>query len=498
MKYLIALLLVITTTICLAQNKSGNNFVVGNGCIQVSLQNDTTKPTLMQRWPIGSSKRWFNKGHSMISDSANGRPIFFCNGYILFDTLGNIIKNGDSLVPSYWYNYNIGPYSNIPQATLILPKGSSGQYYLFTVSNTDSYINYLLSINYEYPYNLLEYHVIDMNANNGAGEVVQKHIPLITNKKLSRTGMQACRHANGIDWWLVKQASYDSNYIYRWLVKADTIIGPEVQVFENIFSRYDLLGQSAFSKQGTQYVFGTARRGKIFLADFNRCTGAVSNVKILQAPVDSTGDPFHDNVNDFDSLICGLAFSPNDSFLYVAKYYNIYQYDLYAHTWYRVAHLDTTLQKFDLYGNLLRGVDGRIYIGKYHGTSQQNSIINYPNKKGVACGWCPKCLRYTLPNNWGTNSPSNMPDFTLGADSSSCWPLASGELLVVSGELKVYPNPANNIIFIETKSIQKRELYNCMGQLVYSTLENKIDVSRYGRGFYFVKVGSAVQKIILE
>jgi hypothetical protein len=460
---------------------------------------DTARPKVTQKWPANNPKHWYAKGHSMIGDSSTGIPVLFCNGFILHDTIGNIIENGDSLVPSFWYNYNGEPFSNIPQASIILPKGSDGQYYVFTVTNSDSFINYLLNsgIN-SYPYNLLEYHVVDMNANSGAGKVIQKHVPLITNKKLSRTGMQACKHANGVDWWLVKQASYDSNYVYRWLIKADTIIGPQVQVINGIVTGWDLVGQSTFSTNGKQYAYGANRSSEVFVADFNRCTGLLSNPKIIKAPIDSTSDPFHDNVNDFDSIVCGVAFSPNDSFLYVAKWYNMYQYDLYAHTWYRVAKLDTTLQKFENYGNMQRGVDGRIYIGKYGATHNQNSVIDFPNKKGAACGWCPKCLRYNLPNVWATSSPSNMPDFTLGADSSSCLPLSNVQLAIGNEQLSVYPNPANSILFIECSSKNKRELYNSMGQLVASTFGNKMDVGFLAGGFYFVRVGSEVKRVVLE
>jgi hypothetical protein len=506
MKFLIVILIFINTYYCVAQNKSGNNFVFGSGCMLASFS-DTSRPTVMQKWPANNPKQWYIKGHSMISDSASGKPVFYCNGFILHDIFGNVIENGDSLVPNFWYNYSPPPCSDVDQASLILPKGSNGQYYVFTVTNSDSFINYLLNsgIN-SFPYNLLEYHVVDMNANNGAGKLIQKHVPLITNKKLSRTGMQACRHANGYDWWLVKQASYDSNYVYRWLIKSDTIIGPRVQVINGIVTGWDIPGQSTFSTNGKQYAYGSNRSSEVFIADFNRCTGLLSNSKIIKAPIDSTGDPFHDNVNDFDSLVCGVAFSPNDSFLYVAKRYNIYQYDLYANTWYRIAKLDTTLQKFEFYGNMQRGVDGRIYIGKYGATYNQNSVIDFPNKKGVACGWCPKCLRYNLPNVWATSSPSNMPDFMLGADSSCYWPLASGKLLVVSGELKVYPNPANNIINIEGIFNQndKLEIYNAIGQKVLEKNINpnctklRINIEALPRGLYVVKVKNGVVRFLKE
>jgi len=65
-------------------------------------------------------------------------------------------------------------------------------------------------------------------------------------------------------------------------------------------------------------------------------------------------------------------------------------------------------------------------------------------------------------------------------------------------QLPLYPNPANSILYLQTTSKQKRELYNYTGQLLFTTTENKIDVSKYPRGLYFVKCGAEVIKVILE
>ncbi len=65
-------------------------------------------------------------------------------------------------------------------------------------------------------------------------------------------------------------------------------------------------------------------------------------------------------------------------------------------------------------------------------------------------------------------------------------------------QLPLYPNPANSVLYMQTTSKQKRELYNYTGQLLFTTAENKIDVSKYPRGLYFVKCGAEVIKVILE
>jgi hypothetical protein len=91
-----------------------------------------------------------------------------------------------------------------------------------------------------------------------------------------------------------------------------------------------------------------------------------------------------------------------------------------------------------------------------------------------------------------------MPDFTLGAVSGNCWPESIGQNLISKQQLKVYPNPAKSVLYVDTKSKENRELYNYIGQQVYITSGNKIEVGRFTRGLYFVKVGSEVVKVILE
>jgi hypothetical protein len=58
------------------------------------------------------------------------------------------------------------------------------------------------------------------------------------------------------------------------------------------------------------------------MADFDRCTGLLSNPKSLHAPL-HTSNTILDSLfpGDKDTSIIGLAFSPNDKFLYVSKTY---------------------------------------------------------------------------------------------------------------------------------------------------------------------------------
>jgi hypothetical protein len=345
---------------------------------------------------------------------------------------------------------------------------------------------------------LLLYHKIDMKANGGAGKVIQKAVPILTNVRTDRVRMMACKHANGKDWWLLKQAT-DTNMIYTFLVKKDTIEGPFIQSFaEPHFGKEpgwaNNYGQSAFNEEGTVYVSGAQFNTKFFYASFNRCTGLLSNNKVINIPIDSIGTIYE------DGTFGGCAFSNNGRFLYVIKVNNIWQYDLFdpdsSTAW---VHIATNILNFPNYQVSIIAYlapDNKIYIGNKNGLGNNMSVIENPDVKGVGCGFCAQCFIFP---NIGVQSPPCMPNYDLGADSSICWAVGVHEVVKIVDDWVVYPNPSSNKIYIKnTKYQSKKELYNSVGQLMLATKENEIDVSRFAKGIYYLRCGFQTKKIIIE
>ena len=504
-KYIIVCIMVSNYLNTYAQNKSGYAFVYGLGGIYAQFDGSGNLPIVDSAYfPHTNAQRFFT-GSSSICDSATGNLKVVTNGYLLFSSNGNVMQNGDSLVPKNIYLFN-GPntlLSYMPQTSLILPKGSSGLYYVFTTTITDTTYNKYLGSVEKFPYDLLQYHVVDMNQNGGLGKVFQKNVPVITNYEINRVGMQACRHANGYDWWLIKQAGLDSTAIFKILVTADSVVIKDTQRIPNLaYGKWDGEGQSCFSTNGKKYAFSCGRTSQLLLADFDRCSAELRSIQILNIPKDSTTDPYSINAGKWDSVINGVCFAPNDSFIYITRDYNIYQYELNnpdsATAWVRIKHgEDTSLLWFERYGILHKGIDGRIYIGKNSNSSSSNSLINKPNLKGLACDFCRKCLRYDLPD-MHTCAPSNMPDFTLGADSSGCWPLSSEQLIVNNEQWELYPNPVNAILYIKHAKGKEKKLYNTYGQLLISTTKEEIDISGLAKGLYFLSCEQQTQKVLVE
>lgn len=489
------------------QNKSGYQWIVGINASWAKFDGSLNAPQTGQKFS-NSNPNWpyiFSNGSSNICDSTFGKLILISNGMQLFDTIGNIIENGDSLVPGNIYSHNAYPNSPYTQGSLIIPKGTNSEFYLFIPTVSDSLYNILWinSTGLKAPYDMLNYCIVDMNMNGGNGKVILKNKSILKNVELSKVMMQACKHSNGKDWWLLKHG-FDSNRIYRFLVTKDSIYGPFSQYFNQPKWGYsDNFGQSAFSKDGKKYAAVMGKGNKLFLADFNRCDGMLSNERIFNIPIDSTTFPYWDNQNSFDSISTGLCFSPNNDFIYLSKSFNIYQFEYDEIdsnlAWHQVKHgADTTNIAFEYYSQLYLAPNNRIYIGKFGGNFYQFSTIDSPNNKGVSCNFCRKCFRINNIQD-GLTAPPNMPDYDLGPELGvTCWPLGESDILKVNTDLKVYPNPASTMLYVVTNSKEKRMLYNAIGQLLYETDANEMIISRYTKGLYYIIVGSAVSKIVVE
>jgi hypothetical protein len=492
MKYFLFIIILISYYYSNAQSKLGNTWITGLGGQLIKFSNSNVYSNNSTYFPS-----YFTSGNSNICDTS-GKLILASDGYNVYDSLGSIIEGGDTLVPKNFYIQESG-WSIFSQSSIFLPI-DSGKYYFITptqsnLAHQSCYVN--LTGCY---FDLLLYNVIDMNANGGAGKVVKRMIPLMENVKLSQTQMMACRHANGKDWWLLKQGA-DSNIVYKFLFTKDSIYDYGRQVFIAPDWAYDdQRGQSMFSQDGSLYASTTRGNfdGQVFIADFDRCYGVLSNPKVIACPKASTTNPF--DSSQVDNTTTGLAFSPNGKFLFVSTSFNMWQYDLQDETWFRVAGLDTSWQKFQRYTVTYLGADSKLYIGNDGGTSKQMSRIDNPDVKGAGCNFCPRCLRLdslsSVNGNFSAGTPPCMPNYSLGA--KPCWPLDTPVVNANDG-MVVYPNPATGKFQIKNSKYQSsKELFNSVGQIILTTTKNEIDVSSLSKGVYFLKCEGATRKVIIE
>jgi hypothetical protein len=484
------------TIVVTAQKNHGINWV-GGSLYSDKINFAYTPPTIIPyKEPL-----YLTAGASCISDTT-GKLRLVCNGYSLLDSAGHYIEGGDTITPSALCKFYDG-FSPFSQSSIILPfKDDIYITITGTASDSEFVRNWMANNPYRSfcSFDMLLYTKVDMKMNNGMGKVVAKAVPIETDGLFQRTGMMACRHADGINWWLLKQGKND-NIIYKYLVTQDSVYKMGTQVFAQPKwgCCWDYKGQLMFNSQGTQLAQVVYGSRKLFIANFDRCSGEISYPKIYDLPSYNKWDSLY----ELDTMFTGVCFSPNDSMVYVSSNCNIVQLDLYdtesASPWYRVANLDTTWSKFSYYCGLHNGPDGKIYIGNWS-WAKAWSVINDPNKKGGACDFLPKHIRFR-----GTHNPPTMPNYALGKDTSQpCTPLGEVTYTEQKVALLVYPNPADKDINItynfEGDDDAVFQLFDVLGRMqLQTTLPNKLNqiqlhLNSLQPGFYSYRVTSGKQQ----
>jgi hypothetical protein len=517
MKYvsIIIITLILSCATLVAQDKRAYQWSTTLGAFLDFTQMVNSRPTLRWKYTIDDN----GKTGSTICDSASGKVLFKSNGARIFDSNMAVIQNGDTLIDSIWYNQWGKKGNNTSQGDLLLPVGN--KIYYFNLNASDVYLST------DKQFDGMYYHIIDPQANGGAGAVISKKNKLISDT-LGFSGLQAIRHANGRDWWLFKTGFWsinDSLKLYRWLI-SDTGVGA-MQVIKMPPLNFPFPGESnygagiQFNELGTKMLIG--RVFCFYMADFNRCSGTLKNVKkiVPECTWKFWNPDGTDTIQTFlnpgdsavDSTLSGLCYSPNGRYIYVIKKYSIWQWD-WADTNKATAWTvirsggDTNWLYANQYSYAKLGPDNRIYIG-IAGLGDAWQVIDSPDVKGFGCAL--KLRQILVPIGsfpvTGFGSPSNTPNYKLGKDESLCWPLDVGEMEKTNDAWSIYPNPTQNsltVLFTSTLSTtQKIEIYNMQGQLVQQCFANK-GQSKYNvylqvpNGIYIVKINNECKRLVVE
>lgn len=403
----------------------------------------------------------------------------------VFNNQHQLIQNGDTIVGSGWYH-----------EIVIVPNPKSDSiFYIFSSGVTNLYGTY--------------YSIVNMNANGGLGEVIQKNIMVMPDEQVDC--ISAVKHGNGRDWWVVgrrttviQNAQPNNEY---WVVLVDDS-GVGVPFFQTIGSMNGTnLAKISFSPSGDTLLFTNA--GDLTeLFQFDRCTGLLSNPVTIrpQAIV-------------YSEWTWSNEFSIDGRFIYTSTSKDttqLFQYDLQSSN--PLATRTTLYQSiFPRYagGDVKRAPDGKIYFSiayvntgvsypypdsVYNNYNMNLSLINSPDSFGTACDFQPysfylggKRTYYGLPNN---------PDYFLGpkigspCDTITAISEASQQTLISN----IYPNPGAGPItinyFLPNGKQGTLEVFNTFGELVYEqllpryTYIQNLDLNKVSSGVYLVKIWS--------
>jgi hypothetical protein len=311
--------------------------------------------------------------------------------------------------------------------------------------------------------------------------------------------IQATRHANGRDWWIVQHRLNKKKY-YVFLASPDTIQLAHT-ITKGIYNKL-IFGQHIFTPDGTKYIQAGMQNDfdsykyHIQIFPFDRCTGLMSNPVHIEF-VDSTF-----------SVSASAAISPNSRYLYLANRFEIWQFDLLAPD---ILASKITVAEYDGFidssGGLPFGTtfvwmqlgpDGKIYIVA-NNTTYLHTIDN-PDEPGLACNVNQHSFKMPTLNAY---SMPNFPNYRLGPiDGSPCDTLGIDNLTNINDKLdnntepvRLYPNPATDYITIVIPRITKQwqfALYDIQGREVLHLHSRgafrSINVSQLTAGLYLWKL----------
>ncbi len=342
-------------------------------------------------------------GVNCISD-VNGKYQFSFNGEQFENFNNQLIKNSQTL-----YNFGFDEF--------LCWAGGNGGLIIPSFNKPNSYQVYFMvcslirtSNPHSAGFKLIQCE-IDMNLNNGQGEMINKAM-LIFQDTLDYKNPVATRHANGRDWWFIL-TEFTSNLYYTFLISPDGVKLIRTQkIGESIVSDW---GQSAFSPDGSHYTKCSADirdTSNFIIFDFDRCTGELSNYNRFRFP----------NI----TFATGCSFSPNSKYLYIGYAYDLYQIDL-TESLYKlesvivydsfIGDIDRGFPYQNAFGYMQIGPDGKIYNSPTFADANSLNIIEYPNKKGFECNVRQHSLRLPTPQN----SVPVSPNYRLGPiDNSIC------------------------------------------------------------------------------
>ncbi|MBK8701836.1 MAG: PKD domain-containing protein [Saprospiraceae bacterium] len=421
MKYLIFMLFVFGSSYCHSQ-KEDHIWLVGRHVdrsdvvypVGINLFDFNLDPVSIL--DIDSIKLTFNRTCSLISD-LEGKIKYVSNGMHILGNDFSTVLNGDTInFNGKYFNLWVSSYYdgsirfeglNLSQGMLMLPWPKKDS--VFYAAYNDLYIDgtYFKDYTKGIFIGLLD---------NKKNAVIFKD-SLINSDSLSANSLQACRHGNGRDWWIV---TFSHNHDYAYVFLLDPSGCKLMHKIKTPMNYFFGAGQAAFSPRGDKYVlFETSsigsfivNSGHLSLFDFDRCTGLLSKPRIKRFAAKSTD--------------LGCAFSNDGRFLYTANVDTLFQYDMDVGDILNSGKVAAISDKYKSvynppyslvndFGYMALAPDGKIYGPG--GNTLHMHRIDFPDEEGEEA----QVRQHIINTVNNANTIPNFPNYRLGPeDSSAC------------------------------------------------------------------------------
>jgi WD40 repeat protein len=318
-----------------------------------------------------------------------GNLLMYSNGCTVVDRNHEVMPNGRNLNNNDYFQM-VGDscflgYLGLQDIMILPDPGDEDGYYILHKAvmpgNPDRFIE-------------LRYSYVDMDLNNGYGDLVEKNVVLYNNENPLWSYLTAAKHINGESWWIIQPLDHLNDYLIILLdengftEKRVTSIGPEFHW------NASASGRAVVSPDGQLYAYYN-KDDNLFLYDFDRNTGDLSNLRQLTLKTNTPAAGFFSSVE----------FSPNSRFLYVGVRDSLWQVDTYEQDLKEGTELidvwDGTQDPFaTTFTIMAMAPNCKIYMASGSSTNTYH-VINKPNEKGLACDFVQRGIRLPHTSSLG-------------------------------------------------------------------------------------------------
>jgi len=435
--------------------------------------------------PTSNGLIYFNENSvdSIVSKKLN-LDLFFCsasfknnnvhyisNGWLIVNSLGDTIDS-KIVLPEFVSEGEQGTLTSLQNPLFLsIISGDSTAIYLFYGQYKWIFTGSLDAFDTHFSYARLNALSMDKEV-----ALLSKNNVLLSGvDSTSRGNIKACRHANGRDWWVIKPSIY-TNKFYRGL------LGPSGIEMKPFYTSVSQQTQNSdcwdhFNYAGTKfYHFNALIEKKLYVYEFDRCTGELSNPIIHDLSAWFSVYDYNANCISEDGTKLYIYRSPDP--LLPDQPGGLLQYDLNT--------LSMTYLGDYSYPTLTPNSKWVVTSSYTDLTGQgepipRMDVIYFPNQAGLNCQYQPN--QYNLVNRHSFEFSPSYANFRLGPiDGSSCDTLGLNTIQDPENsiEVKIYPNPTEGPITVEIKNIKSEKielkLFNALGQAVYNRqLTNTIE-----------------------
>jgi PKD domain len=249
----------------------------GQACA-LMLNHNTTPPTIDYLPNFNYPEYdWSGIKNTITMSDANGNLAFYFWNHLLYNKDSEIIAGSNDIQDSIdgdWYNQYFNDIGNV----VSIPKpGSNNLFYMFFARPSQTATNAIIENEYwTMGFDKVYYLLLDVNANNGEGSIIEKKVSLVEDTLMANNPMAICRHANGRDWWLLLFEGKTYLSYYRFLITPPGII--DMGKYTDTQSLFSVSsGRMRFSEKGDKLFTKKTLTSFFFMHDFDRCTGILSN-----------------------------------------------------------------------------------------------------------------------------------------------------------------------------------------------------------------------------